>query len=426
MASQDSVVLNIPTTTGKAVAAILDAANLEHQQVVIQTQSGASDPVNVSLAAPLPVAGNVSDGTADPSTPGVKVAGVYQSAAPTLGSGQRNSLLLDASGNLKVNIAAGASAGGTSSAVGAAVPSAATAAGFSDGANLRLGVVDGSGFQKVNIAASSAAVQVAGTIADGSADSGNSVKIGGTYNSVAPTVASGQRYGLQIDANGFLKVNIAAGAAAGGTSSTFGAAVPAVGTAIGATDGTNMQLVHVDGSGNLKVNIAAGGVPAGQDNTGFTAGTTQGLPALAVFNDGIGALTSTNQGALRCTADRKLYVAPGASVSGGWTPVSVVGAASVNLTTVKASPGQVGFMQVTNQDTTWAYVKLYDVLAGGFSGGVTSPKLSLGIPPGGGFVLPGPVAFATGIYMSITSGIALLDQTALPNANKVSVNIGYA
>lgn len=45
----------------------------------------------------------------------------------------------------------------------------------------------------------------------------------------------------------------------GGTSSTFGATFPTTGTAVGASDGTNMQPLLVDGSGYLEVNVKTGG-----------------------------------------------------------------------------------------------------------------------------------------------------------------------
>lgn len=64
---------------------------------------------------------------------------------------------------------------------------------------------------------------------------------------------AGQVAPLNIDASGFLKVNVAAGGGAGGTSSTFGAAMPGTGTAAGASDGVNMKPLLVDGSGNLKI-----------------------------------------------------------------------------------------------------------------------------------------------------------------------------
>jgi hypothetical protein len=46
-------------------------------------------------------------------------------------------------------------------------------------------------------------------------------------------------------ANNAIRVNIVAGAAAGGTSSSYGAAFPASGTAAGFSDGTNMQGARV-------------------------------------------------------------------------------------------------------------------------------------------------------------------------------------
>lgn len=55
-----------------------------------------------------------------------------------------------------------------------------------------------------------------------------------------------------------LPVNVVTGGGTGGTSSTFGAAFPGTGTAVGFTDGTNMIAGTVDGSGNLKVNCATG------------------------------------------------------------------------------------------------------------------------------------------------------------------------
>lgn len=58
-------------------------------------------------------------------------------------------------------------------------------------------------------------------------------------------------------ATGRLLVN--ATGSSGGTSSTFGAAFPSTGTAVGASDGVNMQALQVDGSGNLKVTGGGGG-----------------------------------------------------------------------------------------------------------------------------------------------------------------------
>jgi hypothetical protein len=57
--------------------------------------------------------------------------------------------------------------------------------------------------------------QVVGNVASGGADSGNPVKVGGKYNLVPITLADGQRGDVQLDANGYLKISIAAGAGGG-------------------------------------------------------------------------------------------------------------------------------------------------------------------------------------------------------------------
>jgi len=84
-----------------------------------------------------------------------------------------------------------------------------------------------------------------GGVASGSADSGNPLKVGGKYNSTPVTLTDGNRGDVQLDANGYLKVNVAAGGASGGTSSNFGSAFPTPGTAVGFTDGTNMVAGRV-------------------------------------------------------------------------------------------------------------------------------------------------------------------------------------
>jgi hypothetical protein len=328
MGSESSVVLNENVTTGAAVSVYVDGSSRAHQEVVIQTQTGSSDPVSVSTANALPVA-----------------------------------------------------------------------------------------------ASASSPLAVIGNVADGAADAGNSVKVAGVFNTSPPALSGGQRSALQVDSSGNLNVNIKAGAAAGGTSSTLGAAVPSTGTLALFSTGTVTAAALVDGSGNLKVNIAAGGVPAAQDNAAFTAGTTNGLGAFAVYNDGIGNLTSGNAGELRCTLDRKLLVAIGSSVSGGWVPFTYIGAATPAAQTVKSSAGQIGYMHVTNSDTNWVWVKIFNASP---TLGTTSAVQNFGVPPGGGYTLPAPIAVGgSGIYIAVTGGIALNDDTGI-TASKTSVNLGYA
>lgn len=57
-----------------------------------------------------------------------------------------------------------------------------------------------------NATASSFNAQVVGSVASGSADSGNPVRISGTYNATPPTFSDGVRAGLQADSKGSLRI----------------------------------------------------------------------------------------------------------------------------------------------------------------------------------------------------------------------------
>lgn len=360
MGSEVTVALN-PGSGGAAVAAYSDSSTRVHQEVVVQTQNGSSDPVSVSAANPMPVV----------------------QAGPLL---------------------AGSAAIGTV-AINAALPA---------GANV-IGAVTQSG-----------AWAVTGNVAAGSTDSGNGVKISAVFNSVAPSYSSGQRADLQTDASGNLKVNIAAGSNAGGTSSNFSSAFPASGTAVGASDGTNMKPFLVDGSGNLKVNIAAGGVAASTDNSAFTAGSGLGLPMMGVFNDAITSAVSGDVAVPRITASRQLYVVPQANTIGGFSPSHLVSAASTNATSLKASPGSLGSIYASNSGAGFAYLKFYNK-ASAPTVGTDVPVFVMGLPPGGGGSHPVPagLSFSTGIAFAITGGAPDTDATGV-SANQVIVSVGFA
>jgi hypothetical protein len=98
--------------------------------------------------------------------------------------------------------------------------------------------------------------------------------------------ATGFMQPFLVDPSGNIKVNVAAGGAAGGTSSNFASPFPVPGTAVGATDGTNMRPLNVDGSGNLKVNIAVGS-GGGTASTFGAAFPSAGLGTPAGATDGI-------------------------------------------------------------------------------------------------------------------------------------------
>jgi hypothetical protein len=275
---------------------------------------------------------------------------------------------------------------------------------------------------------------VTGDTASGVTDSGTApLKVAGVFNIIPPSFATGQITDLQTDTNGNLKVNIVAGAAAGGTSSNFGTSFPGSGTAIGFLNaaGTNMQAGQVDASGNLKVNIAAGSVQAITDNnSAFTSGSTQALPSAYAYNDSASALTSGNMGVARVTANRQQRIVHDAATNGGCTPFELIAPATVAVSAVKASPGQLYFVHATNNNSTPVYLKFYNLASGSVTLGTTAATFQFEIPGntgGAGFTVALPVglSLSTAISLAVSGGIALTDNTAI-TASSVNVALGYA
>ena len=147
-------------------------------------------------------------------------------------------------GGLKTFVVGGAG-GGTASTFGAGFPAAGTAVGFTDGANMGPGRIvaipnpayTNTGQVQVAVSGMNAALTSPGSPYYG-------MNVFAIRNgSIAP--GDGQTQSLITDSAGNLKINIAAGGAAGGTSSTIGAAVPSLATAAGFTDGSTLQFGRV-------------------------------------------------------------------------------------------------------------------------------------------------------------------------------------
>lgn len=277
----------------------------------------------------------------------------------------------------------------------------------------------------------SSAQPVVGNVASGASDSGNGVKVAGVYNSTPSTFVNGQRTDLQTDANGFIKVNVAAGGGSGGTASNFGISFPAQGTAMGATNGTTMQPLNVDGSGNLKVNVTAGSVQAITDNNStFTSGSTQALPGAFAYNDSASALTSGNMGIARVTANRQQRMVLDSATSGGLTFFNLIAPATPAKSAVKASAGQLYFIHAVNVLATPVYIKVFNAASGSVTLGTTAADYQFAVPgntAGAGFtvsIVQG-IANGTAITIAVTGGIGLTDNTSI-TATSVNVMMGYA
>lgn len=119
-----------------------------------------------------------------------------------------------------------------------------------------------------------------------------------------------------------------------------------------------------------------------------------------------------------------LYVHPTFSGSAGATVYSAISAATTNTANVKASAGVLTTVSAVNNSASWRYLKFHNTAGTPTAGsGVVA---TYGIPPGGGITLnfPSGLAFATGIGVSITGGIAAADTTAI-SASEVAVTLSY-
>lgn len=277
-------------------------------------------------------------------------------------------------------------------------------------------------------------------------------------------------------------VTIQGGAGSGGTSSNFAAAFPVAGTALGAKDsaGANMAPLNLDASGYLKVNVAAGGAGGGAATVADGADVAQGAVAdVAVVTDAGGTLSAklrglivvllrafalgtplrvdptgtTNQPVTQSgtwtvqpgnTANTTAWKIDGSAVtqpvsiaaavsvnatlkpatSGGYTPFHLMSAASTNATNIKASAGQLYGWFIYNSNAAARKVAFHNTAGTPTAG--ASVLFSLMIPPlsGANVFTDVGIPFSTGIAITTVTGLADNDTAAVA-ANDLNINLFY-
>ena len=125
----------------------------------------------------------------------------------------------------------------------------------------------------------------------------------------------------------------------------------------------------------------------------------------------------------------KISYGPDGTAQEGWTLARLVSAASTNATSLKASAGLLTLVYAVNLNAAVRYLKFYNK-ASAPTVGTDTPVLTLPIPAsttGAGFMLvvPGGLAFSTGIAYATTTGVADSDTAAVA-ANEIIVAFGYA
>jgi hypothetical protein len=166
---------------------------------------------------------------------------------------------------------------------------------------------------------------------------------------------------------------------------------------------------------------------AGMRPTGFAAplpvvqtvaGPTQPVSGTVTANIGTGAIAAGTN------AIGDVGVQYRASNAGAASGAHVVSAATTNPTVIKASSGRLLGWCLTNNAAAKVYVKFHNQTTSPTAG--TGVVRSVGIPAGGTvvFTLEGGIEFTTGIAMTIVTGAADSDATAVA-ANDVVGDIFY-
>lgn len=132
-----------------------------------------------------------------------------------------------------------------------------------------------------------------------------------------------------------------------------------------------------------------------------------------------------NSGTIRDGNPMPVKIMTNPANTGGTSTGRLISAASTNATSLKASAGLVHGYSLSNNGSSFAYLKLYNK-ASSPTVGTDTPVRTIMIPPEGGVERPLSVGieFSTGIAYALTGGIADADTTAVA-ANQISVNIDY-
>lgn len=410
----------------------------------MQVDIVAALPAGTNAIGTVTAVGAAAEDAAASGNP-VLVGGRYDSSARTLETGDAGALAVNASGQLLVEIAAGAGSGGTSAAdgatftrnttsittVGAAVESSAPTLTNGDLAALSQ---DTTGNLRVRIAAGG----VSGVVDDAAVTPGTTevVMMGATFDNTSPDSVdegdggmlrmsanralhvmikdnAGNERGLNIDASGNATVNVT------GTVTVGSHAVTNAGTFATQVDGAALTALQLIDN------------PVLVDDAAFTPATSSVM--MAGFQADEASTDSVDEGdagAARMTLDRKQIVTPQPHTAGG---LSIFRSIDLDETEeeAKATAGCVYGMWVTNTATSTRFIKFYNATAANVTVGTTTPVITIGIPGNSsddvsGNFGPGGmgITFDTAITVAATTGVADAD-TGAPGANEVLINLFY-
>jgi hypothetical protein len=408
------------------------------------------------------------------------VGGVYNSAAPTLTSGNASQLQLDVNGNLNVNIKAGAGSGGTASSVGAALPgqgtlalgsvttaapsyttATANALSLTTVGNLR---VDGSSVtqpvsgtfwqatQPISAAAlplpsgaATAANQtnVQGVIGAATAPASMSV-VGGVFNTTKPTLTTGQSAALQSNTSGILLVdgsgvtqpisgNVGVTGSVAVTGTFWQATQPVSGTVTanqgGAPwtvkpDGTVWSLTSTSANVNVTNTVPARVTGSAGGIFDFSSAQNVATPNSAIltgaeYNSSPTAITSGNSSPLQADKQGRLLAVGAVRTSKGKQKTSITATSETTVVTAGAAGvfNDVYAFVCTNKSATSVFVDFKDSTAG-------TTQMTLAVPANDtrGFTVPVDSAMpqttaANNWTATVSAAVTSIEITALYVSN---------
>ncbi len=259
--------------------------------------------------------------------------------------------------------------------------------------------------------------------------------VGATFDDSSPdTVNEGDGGALRMSANRNLYVNIRDNAG-----NERGLNVDASGNITANINGTVTVGAHaVTNAGTFATQVDGAALTALQkiddpvlvDDAAFTPATSSVMMAgFEADESSPDSVDEGDAGAARMTLDRKVIVTPQPHTAGGLSIFRSIDLDEGTLEVVKASPGQVYAVWVTNTATATRWVKFYNATSGTY--GTGTPVITIGIPGNAsddvsGNFGPGGmgIAFDTGISVGAGTGVADAD-TGAPGANDVIINVFY-
>jgi hypothetical protein len=314
------------------------------------------------------------------STSVTPFAGVVETSAPTLTNGNTGAASITTGGAIRVDVTSGG------------IP------GFAED------VASVGGEQGVLAMGVRQDTQASNTSADGDYTYSKYNSVGSLYVSTSHIGANAVSTGNGVSGTGVQRVTLAS------DSTGILAAVTNV-----ATIGTSVT------PGTAATNL-------GKAEDAAAASGDTGVAIFAVRRDTPSSDVSAagDYATLQVDATGQLWTRASAQTTGGYTPTSVVSAATTNATSLKASAGTVGAVTVSNINAAMRYLKFYNK-ASAPTVGTDTPVYVIPIPgntAGAGCTISFPCGlnFSTGIAWALTTGPTVADTGAVA-ASEIIVSI---